>query len=708
MNKKKTVVRLAASWIVFFLLMVIFARGIGTLDFEKKQYDIADCLVEMYAVEETKPGEVYEPHGEESYMLFDFSKVTDQDVYGISLTLNEKVKLGNFRAYFSETTENFSEENAQKIYREKEAAVTRSSNGAKYLKMCFDNPLDIKSFEVIEKTGMEKIYLCCFLMAFVLGIIYCISYESLTKYKKERHGDLKQILKSLADKRMAITGAVLLAEYLVLCVIEIICYLCISGVHLNHYRVIILSCFATAVTVILRHRESVIRHFHIYYFCFVMMIGTINIICSPCSLDLSWDDQIHYSRANYIARGFQSYDTEAGYQLSAHSLEMGSGRKDNFTEDRRKELIDYIDSIDSDVSYDGLRRVTYYGLGKTGISYVPTAIGLVIARGVGLSTIATLLFGKWVNLLCYSLLFSYSIYLLRNRGYIIAALIGLIPTNVYLASNYSYDWWVTSLTILAYAIFAHELMEHEEVRLSVMIETMVIMFLALLPKPVYVPIILPMLLVRGKKNKKGNKFLLIAAGIVLLLLVLTFMIPVLKGTPMNDTRGSMEVNSAEQISFILSNPLSYAIILIRFLWNFFSPDNCDIMFGFMTSYGEGSLYSIVLILLTIGAVIDSTSWESSLNKQIIKTRMWNVIGILGALVLISTAFYVTYTAVMSDTIDGVQHRYALPLLFPLLYYVCRVNMNAPEKVKQNVLISGCVVMAAVFCYNIYTSCVYLY
>ena len=71
------------------------------------------------------------------------------------------------------------------------------------------------------------------------------------------------------------------------------------------------------------------------------------------------------------------------------------------------------------------------------------------------------------------------------------------------------------------------------------------------------------------------------------------------------------------------------------------------------------------------------------------------------LILISTAFYVAYTAVMSDKIDGVQYRYSIPLLFPFLYYICRTKVLIPENLKNKIAVTGSIIMVAILYYNIY-------
>lgn len=711
MSRKTTAIRFSCAWLLIFLLLIIFARGIGTFSFEKRICNISDCIVSMESVNEVQAGSVYEPQNENAYLLFDLAKAANDGAYGITLKLNEKVKTGNFVAYFGEDVEAFSQDDAYKVYIEKNGTINLlSTRKINYAKLVFDKILDIDQAEIVIKTGMTKVYVVSVLVSTILSLIYIYIDQKRLLLNKAKKVNLKNSIKTLFARRNVITFAIVLAEVFIVCCIEVVCYLTISGVHLNPVRAVMISSICMSITVVIRHRESILRHFHVFYFFFVMMVGTVNILGTPYTLDLSWDDQIHYSRSNYISRGFKSLDSEAGYQLSVNSIEMGSLRKENFTSEKRETLAEFMESVENDTSYDGLRSVGSNKIDRATVSYITTGIGLAFGRGLGMSATLVLLFGKWVNLLCYSAIMSYAIYLLRNRGYIITAFIGLIPTSVFLASSYSYDWWVLSLTILGYALYINAMQTHNEVSAKVLTKIMIIMLLALLPKPVYFPIVLPMLVLKTSEGKKDNKKGLWAVFGVIILLILVFAIPVIKGKGVayNDTRGSLEVNSAEQLKFILTQPFSYAIILLRFLWGYINPDNCQITFGFLTAYGNGSYYTIVLILLTISAVVDNISWKEKENRIVNKMRMFSGVGIFGALVLISTAFYIAYTAVRSEIIDGVQCRYCIPLIFPLIYYVCRVNIDVPQRTKDKVLLVGCLLMAVVFYYNIYFGCLMYY
>ncbi len=708
--KKTQVMNAIIVWIICFAVLSIIARGMGILEFEKKQCDINEFTGNMDSAE-IQQGRQYKLPDDENILLLDFSvEHSKEPIYGVELAFGETADIGALEAYFSENAVNSSDEEWQAVTIEhKDGKMEmRFTKGHGCLKLCTDRLIelgDVVSFAVITKSSMVKVYIISGVFALCISILFAI----LKKDSPFQISRIINIVTLFKTKKVMITLASIFVECLAICIIEATCYVYVRGYFLNPCRVFMVGCMAAFLTVAFRHKEIIIRKFHIFYFFLMFTTGSVYILgCAPYSLDLSWDDQVHYARVNYVARGFHSYETEAGYQLKAHYFDRGT-LEDNFTEEKRIELAQYIGSLDKNKDYGGLRIVdSYYSLPSL-VSYVPAAIGLIIGRGLGLPTMMTLLMGRWANLLCYALILSYAVWLLRKRGYIVAAFIGLIPVAVFLASNYSYDWWLTSLSILGYALLEQVTQEKNKRSHFQMLKIMLVMFLAILPKAVYVTIIIPMITVFAAKGKK-NKIGLLAAALIFILLAASFIVPGISsgGAAYSDMRGGSDVNSIEQIRFILTKPLEYSMILARFLWRYINPDHSVDAFGYYILFGTGKFWSVVLILLVTGTIVDNINYKAGETGRVNALRLWSVVAILSTLVLISTAMYVSYTPVMSKDIVGVQARYSIPLFFPLLFYVCRMDMDIPQRIKNNVAVYGSMLLAAILCFNIYVQCICFY
>ena len=265
----------------------------------------------------------------------------------------------------------------------------------------------------------------------------------------------------------------------------------------------------------------------------------------------------------------------------------------------------------------------------------------------------------------------------------------LVPTAVFLASQYAYDPGLTAFSALG---LAYAFAEWQEPESRVTWERALIVFgsltLGCLTKAVYFPLLLiPMMLPKRKFREVGERagrgemtrhaFLLLGAAGMLILLA-TFMIPLVKGGTEGDMRGGLEVDVYGQIRWILENPFRYARVLINFLLQFLSWRNSAPTLTSFAYMGFSSKAVVYLALLGILALTDKTEADRSLARSVLG-RALSLLALLAVLVLISTALYVAYTGVGSETIQGVQHRYLIPLLFPFMMILGSGLISRPLK-----------------------------
>ena len=113
---------------------------------------------------------------------------------------------------------------------------------------------------------------------------------------------------------------------------------------------------------------------------------------------------------------------------------------------------------------------------------------------------------------------------------------------------------------------------------------------------------------------------------------------------------------------------------------------------FMAYLGAGSLtYVIVIYLVTITITSENTVYvQNDKNKWVaenmpvwLKALIYFLV--FGVMCLIWTSMYISYTEVGKTAMAGVQGRYYIPLLFPVLFTLSfnRVNSNW-NKVRYNV------------------------
>lgn len=198
------------------------------------------------------------------------------------------------------------------------------------------------------------------------------------------------------------------------------------------------------------------------------------------------------------------------------------------------------------------------------------------------------------------------------------------------------------------------------------------MFAGCFPKAVYAPLILGALFLGRNKFYSKKDCIIFKWGIILgfIMLMATFILPVLiSPSQVGDTRGG-DTSEARQIRYVLGQPIAYAVVLIRNVLN--SIEDCiigrDVLCNF--SYlGMGKLYSFCAVLLT-GVTITDTYTEEKINKRVlpIKIKIAFIVQIAAVIALIWTALYLSFTEVGISNINGVQPRYYLPFLF--LLYLC--------------------------------------
>ena len=205
---------------------------------------------------------------------------------------------------------------------------------------------------------------------------------------------------------------------------------------------------------------------------------------------------------------------------------------------------------------------------------------------------------------------------------------------------------------------------------------------ACLVKAIYIPFLLLALLVSPKRftNKKQSR--LVKCGIIgiSLLLSATFILPTISGTMESDTRGG-NTSVSGQLSTVLSNPLDYATLLgntaiaqlsNKTLENF---NNYAYITNQATMSSSNLLY-ILPILLLFSFLTDNNN--NTLTK---KQRLSILAANLATIIFIWTALYLTFTPVGSNTINGVQSRYFLPLFFPLLLCLQPKSVHSTIKPK---------------------------
>ena len=418
---------------------------------------------------------------------------------------------------------------------------------------------------------------------------------------------------------------------------------------------------------------------HRYYFAIGLIIGSLFILLEPSSTYYSWDDQIHFANMYQLRGGnikwnigeFSMIDENPVGRNSINSYEDFINQRTYLNHDMKTV---YTSSIG--------RMITYSKL-----VYIPSAIGYYIAKLLGFPFSICFRMGKFMILLSYLLIMSYAIKI-SKIGKKILIVLGLIPSCMFLATQYSYDSAVISGLTLASVLLINWFVDKNSV---VNFKNILVFILALLyasfTKGVYIPLLFLFLFVPKNrfKNNKTSKQIKIFCMILLLLIMYTFVMPSFGNSAVaGDIRGG-DTSVSGQIAWIMSNPINYIILLCKNMFidhiDYYVGPNAFIFFAYLGYLNNWCYYVFALLLLFI--IIT----EKNDYKLKIKDRILFLIIIQGIISLIWTALYLSFTPVGKNYIDGVQPRYFLPLLYVLLVCIKKpiLKINISEK-KYNLII----------------------
>jgi len=455
------------------------------------------------------------------------------------------------------------------------------------------------------------------------------------------------------------------------------------GTFFNQYRWMFIVTIYLIVYLFIALRKQIGKKPELLFLAIALTVGSLFAFSMPTNTLLSWDDQTHYSRA--LERSFvgdsqlKKADTTMINLLMPVTFSL-------YEIENQKELLNEQNNFKNIGAPSKKSFLSIY----RDIGYLPSSIMLFLGRLLNVSYSLMFVLGRWANVIVYSCVVYFGIRKLIT-GKMILSVIALFPTAMFLASNYSYDYWVTCFTMLGMAYLLSELQQPEKLitpkDMVIMIGSLVI---GLGPKAIYFPILFLLFLIRKKKFRSNSLYKKYRFALILSIIFVTasFILPViLQGPGLGDVRGGTAVNPREQLKFVLSNPLVYTKILVKFLETYLSLEQSN---GYMTFFAYlGYAKSQTLLLITLGITVFTDKNENDLLTSGWRIKKPIFFVFLTTVSLIATALYIEFTPVAHFTINGCQPRYLIPFLFPVLAVVGSGKIvNKSNKMHYNAIIFG--------------------
>lgn len=375
-----------------------------------------------------------------------------------------------------------------------------------------------------------------------------------------------------------------------------------------------------------------------------------------------WDEQIHFMTAYQLSFSGNTYESNDTIQIMGERIP-----KDAYNTVEEKELFTQYLNHGYGVHAEKKEKTIRWSYKQAG--YAIQAAAVWLGRMLQLPFSRLYMLGRFINLCTYLFLMFFAIKLMPKRKEVILAL-ALIPTQLFIASTYTYDVTVHGCLLLGFVLWMKIILEDKNPKMMYyLLGSIGAFMIGSLSKAVYIPLVLLCGLIPKEKFRSERQYR-VFWGIILggfLLLIFSFALPVLKllltnqvGV-MGDSRGG-DTDVVLQAKSILHHPVSYLLLLGR---EFFQSIG-DFLFGTegLANFGRMKTMDQQMIFVLFPWILFVTFVREKKEKISFSGKTLAGMGISALLIagLIWSAMYLVYTPVGIDRINGVQARYYFPIL----------------------------------------------
>lgn len=308
---------------------------------------------------------------------------------------------------------------------------------------------------------------------------------------------------------------------------------------------------------------------------------------------------------------------------------------------------------DSGIAYSNFGNTAIY----TPLVYAMPALGVALGRLLNLSVVKTLFVARLCNGV-FAITLSFFALLLARRSNILLFIILLFPMTIELFASVSQDAILISCSFLLVALIDHaEFGEKPQYRQWHIYVLIILMSIIGMAKPPYALFSIVFLFLRLNPKLKGLllgiPFLIIATW----LYIDRINLGVIFAPP------SLHINAKLQILHIFQHPFRFAAM-------FFDVDKDAVLFniksfigilGWLDANFSQFYYIMAFSILTVGFII----YGRFKKDEHFALRIAFLIAVLASLIAVMSVQYITWTALDSPVLSGMQGRYLLPI-FPFL------------------------------------------
>ena len=440
-----------------------------------------------------------------------------------------------------------------------------------------------------------------------------------------------------------------------------------AGKSLTGPAAVLLGLAGVNIAAALTFRKTLRTQPEYHFLLLCLSIGFLFCYYIPHTGLNSWDEEYHYNQAliaSYVdEQRITAQDDLPIYLNGSDVFDMTGGGLAEI-HDRQDDL------------YRAGAMSTRYG--HVVIPSIPESInglGLYLGRVLGLRYYQILVLGRLAGLLAYALAGFFAIRKLKS-GKMIAAVVMLIPTSLFLTGSYNYDIYVTGFTLLGLSYYIAQWQTRD--RKLTLVDTVIMVgaiVFGCIPKMVYFPLLWMLAFLPRDKFRSAKEhwlYLGLLAGATAFL-ILSYIGPQIlrSGSAIGgeDSRGGDNVSASGQISFILSNPGEYLEILWKHLRDqWLNPRNASALLTNVAYYGITTHEHLFLILMMVTAFTD----KSEADRGLVHRPLAHAAGLglsFVAMIAALSSMYIMFTPVGQATINGAQYRYMIPVIYPFLAHL---------------------------------------
>ncbi len=431
-------------------------------------------------------------------------------------------------------------------------------------------------------------------------------------------------------------------------------------------------------------REIVAKKAEIAVLVVILSVGTLYATVVPASTGISWDDEWHYYCSMMMAHVTNPELTKGEFFYASKACFFKTALDhENYDRESQKALYEKVDRLHHETKETLTER---FWPRYRNLCYLPAAAGIWLGRLVHLPYHMTFKLGRLFNMLFYAVLVFLAIRKLKS-GKMLAAVVALVPFNIFMASSYSYDHWITAWLMYGCCCFFGELQQPEKkMNIREWICMLLAFFIGVGPKVLYIPLVLLTLFMPKEKfvSPIQRKLMLAATVCVFAAVGVKLLSMFASPSTIQDSRGGESVDAFGQISYIFSHPWEYTKTLLGFLADYLSLKSANHYFSHLQYFTElePTVFSPLMVgTLAVVAFTDKNEYDRNVRTL---PRVVTYVLSFGILCLVVTSMYVAITAVGSDTIMGVQYRYVAPIFFPVLY--CMGSQRILSTIKGKIKI----------------------